>query len=343
MDLAALLTAPVIAIAAGLVIISAWIGHAVGKSNENKRKQQALTQADEAAQQALETLRQESQEKLDVLSKAGANDMENLKKTQAEQVHQLHRAHQTLVDSLKSTHADEIERLNVEHSGLINRLNATNNANINDLEGRRQAEMQQIKADNSASLATLKNEHRAALEELRAGHGQALRQLQAEAERRLAEAEERQAKEVDRLQAQIAEIQAERDTLRSRIAETDRTVTDLRDEIREGRLNNMFSVSKSGEKLVRVVRSVQELASELDETSRTVTNGEYSFFDEIKDQRDRETLLRLAGGAQTYPYEQTDAPSAAGEASDTQKPDDEAIDQWMDSADEETDPAKAPH
>jgi hypothetical protein len=61
-------------------------------------------------------------------------------------------------------------------------------------------------------------------------------------------------------------------------------------------MKNMFSVSKSGEKLIRVVRSVQELASELDETSRAVTDGEYSFFSEIKDMRDRETVLSLTGG-----------------------------------------------
>jgi type II secretory pathway component PulK len=65
-------------------------------------------------------------------------------------------------------------------------------------------------------------------------------------------------------------------------------------------MNNMFSVSKSGEKLIRVVRSVQELASELDETSRTVTGGDYSFFEQIKDQRDRDTVLSLATGRPTY-------------------------------------------
>jgi len=78
----------------------------------------------------------------------------------------------------------------------------------------------------------------------------------------------------------------------------------LEEEMREARLKNMFSVSKSGEKLVKVVRSVQELASELDETSRAVTGGEYSFLEAIKDQRDRETVLTLAGSAPIAPEEE---------------------------------------
>jgi len=41
---------------------------------------------------------------------------------------------------------------------------------------------------------------------------------------------------------------------------------------------------------------VQDLAQELDETSRAVSDGEYSFFDAIKDQRDRETVMKLTGG-----------------------------------------------
>ena len=86
----------------------------------------------------------------------------------------------------------------------------------------------------------------------------------------------------------------------------------LRSEMKDTRLTNMSSVSWSGEKLIRVVRSMQELASELNETSRTVTGGEYSFFDQIRDQRDTATVLSLTGSSRTHPSDdQTDEPPPA--------------------------------
>lgn len=48
-----------------------------------------------------------------------------------------------------------------------------------------------------------------------------------------------------------------------------------------------------------IVLAFVAIFSALDETSRTVTDGEYSFFNEIKDQRDREMVLRLAGEGET--------------------------------------------
>lgn len=42
-----------------------------------------------------------------------------------------------------------------------------------------------------------------------------------------------------------------------------------------------------------VVRSVQELANELETTSKTVTAGEYSVFSELRDNRKREKILSL--------------------------------------------------
>lgn len=348
MDPAALLTAPVIAIALALVIVSALIGYAVGKANENERKEIALKEADEASKAALENLRAESQEKLDVLTKASHNDLEQLKQTHTQQVEQLNQAHQMLVDSLKTTHTAEIERLNSEHSGLIDRLNASNNSNINELEKRRQGELQEVKSESANNLAGLKREHKEAVEAMRAEHAQALDALRKEHEqalrdvrddrdRRLRELEQRAAAEQQRLNSRITELQAERDNRGSIIAELEETITELRAETKEAKMNNMFSVSKSGEKLIRVVRSVQELASELDETSRTVTGGDYSFFDEIKDQRDRETVLSLTASGQTYAHEQAPQdPGADPVASDTDADGEggDVVDSWLDQQEE---------
>jgi hypothetical protein len=69
-----------------------------------------------------------------------------------------------------------------------------------------------------------------------------------------------------------------------------------------------------------VVRSVQELATELDETSRAVTDGEYSFFAEIKDMRDKETVLSLTGGERAHTPEPPQAEVPAETESGSEVP-----------------------
>ncbi len=296
MDTASLLSFPAFAIAIALIVISAWVGHTIGRQNEEKRKTAALTDADHASKAALQALRDENQQKIDVLNKANTNELDGLKQAHTAQIDQLNTAHLNLVDSLKSGHSTEISRLETEHSGLIDKLNTSNNAAIREMEQRRQDEIEGLRSD----------------------HAEALQQAQEDRDRRLREAEQRYADDRAGLDQLIAELRAERDEVAAEAVELKATVAGLRDEIKEGKLNNMFSVSKSGEKLIRVVRSVQELASELDETSRTVTGGEYSFFDQIKDRRDRETVLSLTAGRHA-----DDAPSAGpdGEVDDADVPD----------------------
>lgn len=344
MDLAPLLTAPVIATAIALVAVSAWIGYAMGRNNENKRKELAMAQAEEAATAALDDLRQENREKLDVLNKANANELEKLKQVHSQQLDQLNQAHLALVESLKSTHTREIERLSTEHSGLIDRLNASNNTHISDLENRRQQALREMKAESSAALSELKGEHQQILQALRKDHDRAVQSLQNDHERRLQDLEQRNQQEVARLNDQVTALQQERDRRGAAIVELEETVKVLRSEIKDAKLNNMFSVSKSGEKLIRVVRSVQELASELDETSRTVTGGEYSFFDQIKDQRDRDTVLSLTGSSRTYPSDQTDEPPPVGGDASGEPPASD-IEAWLGTqdGDEESDQPKASH
>lgn len=293
MDSATFLSSPIFLLLP--VVISAAVGYLVGRSMETRRKAQALLEAGRSSEQAIEKLRGENQEKLEVLAKANANDMELLRQSHSHQVGQLNQAHQTMVDSLKSSHAEETTRLDREHSSLVDRLNEANNAAIANLEQRRQEEIQSLRA-----------EHQAALDAMRREHEQSLSRLQ-----------ERGTQDLERVNAEAAGLRAERDRLADETTALQETLTELRDEIREAKLTNMFSMAKSGDKLIRVVRSVQELASELDETSRTVTGGDYSFFEQIKDQRDRDTVLSLAAGGAGERHEEEGVktpPAGAGPA-----------------------------
>lgn len=323
-DLSVLMTAPVVAIVVLIAIITAMIGYAIGRSNENKRKLEELKEAEAASKAAIESLGKEHEQKINVLNKAHANDLDKAKQEHSSQIDQLNQAHQSLVDSLKGSHGAEIERIGREHNELINNLNETNNANVNalkeeqqrqvaqineratamvnELEERRRSEIAELRQETAASIEVLKREQRETLESLRSDHQVTLATLRKDSEQAINEARARQAEEAERLGKQIAGLEAERDGLVASVAELEETIATLRGEIKESKLNNMFSVSKSGDKLIRVVRSVQELANELDETSRAVTNGEYSFFEQIKDQRDKEAVLSLTGGERTYPH-----------------------------------------
>ena len=260
--------------------IGAWIGHTIGHNNEARRKGVALAEADAMAKETVAALEAENQKKIDVLNKANSNQLEGLKQTHSQQIEQINSSHREVIDSLKSGYASEMER-----------LNASNHANLSEMEQRREKALDQVR-----------DEHRAAVEALRKDHGSALEQLTRDRDERLREAEQRSSEQKRHFEVLLAETRTERDALRSRASELEADLAELRDEVKEAKLNNMFSVSKSGEKLIRVVRSVQELASELDETSRTVTGGDYSFFEQIKDQRDRDTVLGLTAAGRTYSH-----------------------------------------
>jgi len=303
MDLSALLTVPVIAIIVILVIASAWTGYAMGKSGERKRKEQALEEAAAASEEALEKIRKEQAEKIDVLHRTMSDEIKKLKSTHAEQTERLRNEHNTLIDKLNADNLDNLNELKKSHEEQIAKLTKHHNSLLGEQEERRVSEIREIKSEAAEFITTLKKEHQDALSTLR-------EDLERNREQRIHELQERHAEEVARLEAQLETLTEERDDLKVGVEELQESLTQLQLEIRETKLNNMFSVSKSGEKLIRVVRSVQELASELDETSRTVTDGEYSFFEAIKDKRDRETVLGLAN-ASTYTQVESEPEDAA--------------------------------
>ena len=106
------------------------------------------------------------------------------------------------------------------------------------------------------------------MEALKSDHANEIRTVKSEAEATISELKQEQSK----LQDSIAQLEAK---------------------IKEDRKNNTFSMSKSGDRLMSVVRSVQELANELETTSKTVTAGEYSVFNELRDNRKQEKILSL--------------------------------------------------
>lgn len=291
------------AAAAGL---AAWLGFTNGRNQEAERGRASLEESENAAKLAIQELRDESQKKLDVMSKAAANDMEHAKQTYDDQIARQNDAHQTLVDSLKRGHAQETSRLDSEHSALIDRINNANNANMKALEEKRLNE-----------IAEIKQERQQLMDTMRADHASSMEKLQQEHDRRVGELREQQAAEVSRLEKSIAALSIDKQSLEEKASDLEQEMGTLREQTKDAKLNNMFSVSRSGEKLIRVVRSVQELATELDETSRTVTGGDYSFFEQIKDQRDRETVLNLTGGGPgAYPGTKGDAIDPAEQAGD---------------------------
>ncbi len=326
MDPTTLVTPPVMGLGAAAAVLGLILGYFFGRSGEARRKEEALARAADEARMKLEKQRKELKTRLEATFKAHAAELEKLRAEHREQLAQLSRAQQELVNSLKESHAAEMQQLEGEHAQLIEKLNAENNASlqslkethekqlreisdnftrlVGELEEKRKAEILELKGETNQTIATLREEQRAALEAVRSEqererreHQQAQEALKRELEQARRDHEAAMNALAEEKERELSVLKADRDTLAGRVEELERALTQKEQEIREARLRNMFSVSRSGEKLIKVVRSVQELATELDETSRAVTDGEYSFFEQIKDQRDRETVLSLAAGA----------------------------------------------
>ncbi|MET0071939.1 MAG: hypothetical protein ABW096_18010 [Candidatus Thiodiazotropha sp.] len=255
-DFTQLLTGPVMTIGAVLVLVCLWLGHAIGKSKEYRRKVLALVKADRTAKTELDNLRSIQEKEIEAIKKASIDEIENLRKTNGSQIDQLKQDHKLLIDAMNEHHADELERLQQEHGTLINEFAAINRSNIDELKAEQDRRIDEIKAMHADELMHLQN--------------------------------------------RLSKLNTERDGLKDRIAELDGRVAELRGSIKESKTSNIYSITKSGERLVSVVRSVQQLANELNETSLIVTGGEYSFFEQIKDQRDKDTVLGLTGSAELH-------------------------------------------
>lgn len=182
-------------------------------------------------------------------------------------------------------HDSAMARLGAEHRNQISLLSKSGADEIENLERLHGEELEQLRLANQGELDALKT-----------AHASEIGQINEANDAKISELKKYQEKEIARI---IEDTTAARGVLED-------TIEILNERIAEGRANNIFSVSRSGEKLIQVVRSVQMLAREIDETSRAVSGGEYSFFEQIKDQRDRETVLRLTGENSACPDEPGD-------------------------------------
>lgn len=257
MDFSVFSQAPVISAILLLFLIGALAGYILGSKKEADKREEALEKATREKEEAIARLSSEHEEKVRVLNKAHSNDMEKLAQNHNDEAQKLTEAHQKLVDSLKEGHLQDSAQINLQHGNLIAQLNDTNLSNTRELQ-----------RDYEARATKLSQDNKQAVEALQLEHANELQKVRSEAESTISTLKQEQS----RLQDSIAQLEAK---------------------MKEDRKNNTFSMSKSGDRLMSVVRSVQELANELETTSKTVTAGEYSVFSELRDNRKQEKILSL--------------------------------------------------
>lgn len=284
-------------------------------TTEHKEKtNQMITRA----AKELAALKQSKEGEIAQLKSSHENTIEAMRASHQAEVEKLNQQHSDLIKQLNDSNIENVKQIKGDYEAQIADLTRTGNETVVSLQREHKAEMERLKSESKQSLEALKSEHAKGLSQLKQEHLLAIDALKAEqlqimeslkqdSKERITEAAQRHSEEVTRLenekralasdlQGQIENLQNRQHELEEEKSTLEGTLRELGEQSREEKLNNMFSMSKSGDKLIRVVRSVQELANELDVTSKAVTGGEYSFFNEIKDQRDRATVLGLTGG-----------------------------------------------
>jgi len=236
-----------------LILAGTVFGYKLGRKKELQEQAKIIQDNQVEYKDTVSKLTVDYEDKLKVLYKANANETDKLNNSHQKQITQLNEQHQQSLQSIETGHLKETEQLNSKHGELIQQLTQDN---LKKLEERQK----------------LHDEH---------------------VEKVIAKSDEIAAGLQKKYEDEMAVTQKQNLELKEKIGELDKEVFNLQHKIEQNKKTNMHSLSKSGDKLIRVVRSVQELANELDETSRTVTEGDYSFFEEIQDQRDREAVLSL--------------------------------------------------
>jgi hypothetical protein len=221
----------------------------------------------------LRDLREEHRVALATLQERCSEDLRNSKEEQARTLHALQTQQQQTLENVRKDHEAHVRALREEHH----------------------ATFQQWKQEHSAALATLRQEQATAVQDLKQEHHETRLRLEAEHAHRYEELQLQQDRHTQTLQTRIASLEAQAVQLGNEKQHLQEALHDLNESVRDDRRNHSFSLSKSGERLIRVIRSVQDLAQEMEETSRTISDGEYSFFASIQEQRDRENILRLTG------------------------------------------------
>jgi len=236
-----------------LILIGTAWGHKIGRKKGVESQAIVIKEQQDEQAQLVHNLKTDYEDKLNVLKKANANEVEKINANHIQQLAQLDEQQQKSLESIKSGYLEETEQLNNKHGELIQQLNQANIQKINEIQKEHDKHVDKVIAKSEEIVETINKNHQS---------------------------------EIEQTTSKNAELQ-------NSITEQKKELFDLKHKVEQNQQNNMHSLSKSGDKLIRVVRSVQELANELDETSKMVTGGEYSFFEEIQDQRDRDTVLSL--------------------------------------------------
>lgn len=271
MDFSAFSTAPVISAILILAFLGSLLGYQLGSKRESDKRERALKEADAKQAEAVARLSSEHEEKVRVLNKANSNEIEKLGQAHKDDTEKLTEAHQKLVDSLKEGYLRDTEQTNLQHGNLISQLNDANLSNTREMQREYEERVTRLNQESKEATESLKKEHA----------GEILK-VKTEAE------------------TTISELKQEQSLLQDSVAK-------LEEKIKEERKNNTFSMSKSGDRLMSVVRSVQELANELESTSKTVTGGEYSVFSELRDNRKQEKILSLGENEEARATEESDS------------------------------------
>jgi len=250
-----------------LILIGTALGFVIGKKREADAQALVNKNILDEHAEVMTNLKTDYDDKLKVLNKANVNEVEKINTHHAQQLQQLDEQQQKSLESIKNGHLEETEQLNNKHGELVQQLNQANIKKLNEIQKEHDEHIDKVIAKSEEIVETVNKQH------------------QNEIELTLTKSQE----------------------LSNIVTEQKKELFDLNHKIEQNNQNNMHSLSKSGDKLIRVVRSVQELANELDETSKTVTGGEYSFFEEIQDQRDKETVLSLTKPKKNIPREEEPA------------------------------------
>lgn len=314
MDFAILLHPEVVILAVLLALLGALLGFALGNGLQARRGAEALEAANHTHTQSIADLEADNEESLKRMREGHAEELERLQTRHSEE---LESARQALESARKEFEA-ELTRVNNEHAAQVERINEANNTNVRELRSEHDAaqralqekhaeEIKSIREETERTLQAFREEQNRATEALRAEHQTTLQSVKADhaeatAAMQRAQDEMRERLETDHqrqqseLRERIRELEAAKEKLGEENHGLQDTIRELNESINEAKRNNTFSLSKSGDRLIRVIRSVQDLAQELDETSRAVSDGEYSVFDAIQDQRDRDMMLKLTEG-----------------------------------------------
>lgn len=278
-----------------LALLGALLGFWLASSLQSRRARDALASAQHAHERQIVDLRARSEENEQQLHRIHREALERQQEQYAQEAGVLRDTSRQRLADKEAEHQAEKLHLQSQHADAIEALKSEHERNLQFFSAEQVRSIQTLKDEYQANLHSLRVDHAATLEANKRDQMEFRERLEEEHRARLQEVRTARAEEIVGLQARLDTLVVEQKELQEQNSRLEQTIRELNDSIREARRNNTFSIAKSGERLIRVIRSVQDLARELEETSLAVSGGEYSFLAAIKDEHDRDAVLKLTG------------------------------------------------